>query len=83
MKNVFFAKKKISQFCQLRRLVFDQSYPVHPVSESRGGTPSVTYVRTRFLQMKSLEHLHTQTVRAGDLKFSENVHLPHVSNVRC
>ena len=27
---------------QLRRLVFDQSSPVHPVSESRGGTLSVT-----------------------------------------
>ena len=26
-----------SQFCQLRRLVFDQSSPVHPDSLSRGG----------------------------------------------
>ena len=26
----------------MRRLVFDQSSPVHPVSESRGGTLSVT-----------------------------------------
>ena len=29
-------------FCQLRRLVFDQSSPVHPVLESRGVTTSVT-----------------------------------------
>ena len=28
-----------SQFYQWRRLVFDQSSPVHPVSESRGGQP--------------------------------------------
>ena len=26
----------------LRRLVFEQSSPVHPVSESRGGSPRVT-----------------------------------------
>ena len=26
-----------SQFCQLRRLIFHQSSPVYPVSESRGG----------------------------------------------
>ena len=38
----YLKKKKISEklqflmFCQLRRLVFDQSSPVHPVSESRG-----------------------------------------------
>ena len=31
-----------SKFCHLRRLVFDQSSPVHPVLESRGGTVSVT-----------------------------------------
>ena len=30
-----------SEFCQLRRLVFDQSSPVQPVSESRGGPLSV------------------------------------------
>ena len=30
------------QFCHLRRLVFDQSSPVHPISESRGGSTSVT-----------------------------------------
>ena len=29
----------------MRRLVFDQSSPVHPVSESRGGSQSVTYER--------------------------------------
>ena len=29
-------------FCQLRRLVFDQSSPVQPISESRGGSLSVT-----------------------------------------
>ena len=29
----------------LRRLVFDQSSPVHPISESKGGTLSVTYER--------------------------------------
>ena len=26
-----------SLFCYLGRLVFDQSFPVHPVSESKGG----------------------------------------------
>ena len=30
----------------MRRLVFDQSSPLHPVSESRGGTLSVTHGRT-------------------------------------
>ena len=37
----FFALKKwlSSQFYYLRRLVFDRSFPVHPVSESRGGSP--------------------------------------------
>ena len=29
-------------FCQRRRLVFDQSSPGHPVSESEGGPLSVT-----------------------------------------
>ena len=29
-------------FCKLRRLVFDQSSTVQPISESRGGTLSVT-----------------------------------------
>ena len=39
-------KKKMlfAQFCQLRRLVFDQSSPVQPISESRGGSLSVTYI---------------------------------------
>ena len=31
-----------SKFCYLRILVFDPSFPVHPVSESRGCTVSVT-----------------------------------------
>ena len=36
--NLFPLKKMLfCQFCQLRRLVFDQSSTVHPVSESRGG----------------------------------------------
>ena len=36
-------KKVLSNyFCQLRRLVFNHSSPVHPVSESRGGSLSVT-----------------------------------------
>ena len=35
-KNVF------SLFCQLRLLVFDQSSPVQPILESRGGSLSVT-----------------------------------------
>ena len=41
-------KKKMlfSWFWQLRRLVFNQSSPVHPVSESRGGPLSVTDGRT-------------------------------------
>ena len=34
-----------SLFCQFRRLVFDQSSPVHPVSESTRGTMSVTHRR--------------------------------------
>ena len=41
----FFCKKKkllFSQFCQLVRLVFDQSSPLHPVSDFRGGSLSVT-----------------------------------------
>ena len=44
-KCFFLAKKKLCfpKFCQLRRLVFDQSSPVHPVSELRGGTLSVKY----------------------------------------
>ena len=32
-------RTNMSQAGQLRRLVFDQSSPVHPVSESRGGYP--------------------------------------------
>ena len=42
LKIFFFAEEKkmlSSYFCHLRRLVFDQSSPVHPVSESRGGSP--------------------------------------------
>ena len=45
---IFFSRRKKKKkmlfpyFCQLRRLVFDQSSPLHPVSESRGGTLSVT-----------------------------------------
>ena len=40
----FFPKKNplFSKFCHLRRLVFDQSSPVHPVFESRGGSVRVT-----------------------------------------
>ena len=40
----FLTHKKlwIPLFCHLRILVFSQSSPVHPVSESRGGTFSVT-----------------------------------------
>ena len=43
-ENDFFAEKKmlLSYFCQFRRLVFNQRSPVHPVSESRGGSTSVT-----------------------------------------
>ena len=42
----FLLKKKLyrlSFFLHLRRLVFDQSSQVHPVSESSGGSMSVTY----------------------------------------
>ena len=44
-KNIYIAKKNavLFKFCKLRKLVFDQSSPVHPVNESRGGTLSVTY----------------------------------------
>ena len=38
-------ERKKSQLCHLRRLFFDQSSPVHPVSESRGGSLSVTHGR--------------------------------------
>ena len=44
----FFAKKRkekvmlSSHFSNIRRTQFDQSSPVQPVSESRGGTLSVT-----------------------------------------
>ena len=31
----------------MRRLVFDQSSPVHPISESRGGSTSVTKSEVR------------------------------------
>ena len=44
MKIFLFRREKkmlLSQFCHLRRLVFNQSSPVHPVSESRGGGLSV------------------------------------------
>ena len=41
--NIFCVKKMpFSWFCRLRRLVFGQSSPVGPVSESRGGTLSAT-----------------------------------------
>ena len=45
--NIFFAKKRkkkliFSLFCQMSRLVLDQSSPIHPISESRGGPLSVT-----------------------------------------
>ena len=36
-------KMLYSCFCYLRRLVFNQSSPVHSVSESRGGTARVTH----------------------------------------
>ena len=32
-------KNTFSLFCHLRRLIFNQSSPVHPVSESWGGGP--------------------------------------------
>ena len=35
----------LSQFSNIRRTQFDQSSPVHPVSESSGGTLSVTYIQ--------------------------------------
>ena len=35
-------KKKKSWFCQMRRIFFDQSSPVHPISEFRGVSISVT-----------------------------------------
>ena len=36
-----------SQFCQLRRLVFDQSSPVQPISDFRGGYPECDRGRRR------------------------------------
>ena len=50
--HFFFLKKYEEKKCrkkcyfQLRRIVLDQSSPVHPVSESRGGGVSVTHGRT-------------------------------------
>ena len=41
-----FQQKRNSQFCQLRRLVFNQGSPVNPVSESRGGPLSMTHEQT-------------------------------------
>ena len=39
----------------MRRLVFDQSSPVHPVSESRGGPLSVTeHERTKEILMSNI-----------------------------
>ena len=39
LRRKFFVEKiQSSKFCQLRKLVFDQSSPVHPVSESRRGS---------------------------------------------
>ena len=35
--------------CHLRRLVFDQRSPVHPISESMGGSLSVPHERTEIL----------------------------------
>ena len=46
-----------SWFCYLRRFVFDQSSPVHPVSESRGGTLSVTEKEGRKLLCLILDNV--------------------------
>ena len=46
----FWAKSKTKlsyQFCFLRRLVFSQSTPLHPVSESKGGSTSTRDRRTK------------------------------------
>ena len=56
--NFFFCRKKrkkkmhSSQFSNIRRTRFDQSSPVQPVSESRGGSTSVTEKKNE--QRKSL-----------------------------
>ena len=34
------------KFCYLGKLIFDQKSPVHPVSESMGGSTSVAEERT-------------------------------------
>ena len=45
LRKYFFAKKMLlSYFCQLMRLVFSQSSLVQPISESREGPLSVTYI---------------------------------------
>ena len=41
-KNLATQKMPFSYFSNIRRTQFDQSSPVHPFSESRGGTMSVT-----------------------------------------
>ena len=42
-------EKNIKIKCHLGRLAFDQSTLVHPVSESRGGSLSVTHRQTEML----------------------------------
>ena len=39
-------KMLFPEFCHLKRLVFNQSSPVHLISESRGGTLTVTDKQT-------------------------------------
>ena len=54
----FFAEKKkkmlSSQFSNIRRMGFDQSSPVQPVSESRGGSLSATDGRTKEILLSNL-----------------------------
>ena len=55
----FFLFFFFSSFCHLRRLVFYQSSPVHPVLESRRGTLNQSinqYILHRSTDTKELEH---------------------------
>ena len=48
MKKIGREEKKIIKFSNLDKLVFNQKYPVHPDSESRGGgSLSVTEEQSR------------------------------------
>ena len=76
-------KKLVSYFCQLRRLLLDQSSSVQPLSESSGGTLSVTEKSGRRTDGQKTEILvsnigwsgHTNKQTKGPNQSIYNVHL--------